>query len=842
MSIIGYNGSYDGYENTMSFMACKFTAPTSGNISSIFAFIHQTPGSDVNYQVGVYSDDGGSPSSPATNLVYSSSYLVPNGTYNTWIEIPISTLALTNGVIYWLVLQVDTASLGGLYVKFAMGSNQFGEDRPYDRTFGDWSNNPSFYFRYNWAALLYANIALPPTQQTIDSDARILVTAGQVTLNSDAEITLSNRQYLASDAKILSTGNQKILNSTAKILVPSNQQTITSGARIVSHTLKNITSTAKISDLFLYDINNSICFAAQATKNITNKFNSVIGVLSNIANRFVMAQGNLSNIANDFRTQKGQVPDISNDCRFVLSYQRAANLSIQSLGKSYIRIYINNVEQTDVDVDSIRIEKALNTSHTASFSLSRAYDGTTPIVESTVVIKYNNWVLYKGYIHQITKLEEPEQISIECESKFTEDSEHNKYFFVGHRPYLNTDLYYETIYDALTAQFGWSPDIGKFTPYIMNEWGVKESESVTQLVQECGNYGWYYDVNENRTLWTGGAGRIVNIHRQELGKNIDLFDLLDHQFTSNIDDIVNKYIVLIGPATQTHNHVYQGYNYQSFIDYPTPAWNRTYERLARYSPTGESWDMPTPDTEKLYTDIWKVYNFSILNLNEEYTDQYPPAVQIDIPYGYKCTGPTGVITEGFTIDYKNSQLIFNEPIYCYLEDGDKEFNSVQAPTVTLLIWKKSLWTYTTTETDNPETDASNIYKIITNKVGSYPDTLTEVLLLPNLNIKGIAVVDGRIIKYAKGWDDTEFAKDYAYWQLSKTAEEQITGNVKLTLDNICYSNIDLTDRIYSSGITTTPMNILSMSYDLSSFTVTLSLQNITAYKRTVSLQARNIIL
>ena len=66
---------------------------------------------------------------------------------------------------------------------------------------------------------------------------------------------------------------------------------------------------------------------------------------------------------------------------------------VQSLGKSYIEVYINTVKQTDVYVDSISISKILNGTHTAVFELSRPYDVSKPDMEAEVEIKYHIWTI-----------------------------------------------------------------------------------------------------------------------------------------------------------------------------------------------------------------------------------------------------------------------------------------------------------------------------------------------------------------------------------------------------------------------------------------------------------------
>jgi len=88
------------------------------------------------------------------------------------------------------------------------------------------------------------------------------------------------------------------------------------------------------------------------------------------------------------------------------------------------------------------------------------------------------------------------------------------------------------------------------------------------------------------------------------------------------------------------------------------------------------------------------------------------------------------------------------------------------------------------------------------------------------------------------WDDTNFAKDFANWKLSQICDKKIKGTISLTLDALCYYNIDLSKRIYIEGITEVPMNISSITYNISNFTVNIELESFRYYKRSVSLQSR----
>jgi len=714
-----------------------------------------------------------------------------------------------------------------------------------------WSENANsdFWFKTYISSptqqtILSDSIIKAVIQSNIFSDTKIKVTGNQQTILSDAIITNSILQTITSDAKILAPNNQQTILSDTKIKITGIQNTIFSDTKIAATIQQTILSDAKIAETILYNIVSKINFNKGILENITNSINSALRVLSDFANRVNYCKNILADALNDVRTHKLNMQDCLNDVRFLLTIQQSPSLSLsvgpQSLGKSYLHLYINSIEQTDAIIDTGRINKGLNSSHTFSFDLGRAYDATAPAMDSVVTIFYNTYLLYTGYITDISTSEQPENITVLCRDKYFVGDEQNKYFFVGHEPYNSLDLYYETLQTALATAYGINFGIGNFIPDTMKLWGTPVSEGIGQLVENCGNYSWFYDENEIPRLWAGGSGRTVTIHRQEIGVNIGLFDLLNHSFTTNVEDVVNQYIVIMGGLAASNEQPYQGYNLGRYFQFAVPAWDSYYEVLARNSSAGEGWDEHDPDRADLYKDVYRVWNLPFLNSSlESWTDEQPPSVVIYNPGGFQYSGgvsmgliPYKEITEGFTIDYKNKLIIFQEPLYFERRDDNDETYQTTAPPIQLMIWKKEYYTYTLTKTENPEEESNNPLRFITNKVGDYADTIFEVLELPQLSYQ--AGIHGTNFFFA-GWDDRNYAYDYAYWLLSKTAEPKTRGEIQLTLDAVCLNNIDLSCRIFINGITTAPMNIVEMNYDLNSFKVTLIVENILPYRRTVSI-------
>jgi len=114
-----------------------------------------------------------------------------------------------------------------------------------------------------------------------------------------------------------------------------------------------------------------------------------------------------------------------------------------------------------------------------------------------------------------------------------------------------------------------------------------------------------------------------------------------------------------------------------------------------------------------------------------------------------------------------------------------------------------------------------------------------------LELTSLSIQEGLVYNDTEGneivipsWDDTDFAKDFADWELSKVCDEKISGSIDITLDTFLFYGIDLSKRIMIDGVIDSPLNITSISINTSTFIVTLKLETIRNYERTVSLQSR----
>jgi hypothetical protein len=691
-------------------------------------------------------------------------------------------------------------------------------------------------------------------QQDILSDAKIKVLDVQQNVLSDAELSPPFVR-IYSDAKIKVLDIQKNIVADS-ILAFRYTDTIFSDAKLkIVNILHNVLSNSRLVIGVIIDIATKINTVKQIKVDISNAFNSVKQSVKDIGNFINTVKFTIIDISNDIRTQSISLKDVVNDVRFMLEQQLpfippsppyipglGADPGFQSLGKSYIHIYFDSIEQTDIDVDSISVNKVLNGSHAASFDLSRPYDATKPSLETKVQIKYNTWLIYTGYIVEINPTESPERINIICNDKYWKENRQNKYFFVGHQPKDSQEIYYPAISHAINYEFNWSANnVGYFVPETIDCFAIGKSDALTTLIENSGNFAWYYDVDENRQLWEAGEGSTINIERQTLGENIGLYQVLSHQFKEDASNIVNKYRVQMGDKTTT----FATYYFIPYITYLSPVWDSSLEVLAKNSSTGYGWDSPEPGTEDLYKDVFKKYRFIIpLWLQASHTsvsDTYPPKISISKDYSGSIHGANeGDITEGFTIDFDTQTVVFNTPIYVSYPDPTYagEYYKTSSPQIKIFLWLKQSYGRIFSSFDNPETTISNPLMFFTVKEGSYPTTIMKELDLPNLSIQEADFQEinyGDKTKQLYSWDDSEFAEDYVYWLLSKTSEIKITGTIEVTLDAVQFYNINLKNRIYVAGITDEPMNIMSMDYNLSNFTVTINLENVQKYRRTVSL-------
>jgi len=672
------------------------------------------------------------------------------------------------------------------------------------------------------------------------------------------QLLLEDSLTISDEIEVDITAYDKLLNDSISL---------TDAIEIGFITYKDMNNDFRLQLTAFQDISNKINTALEVIEDIDNKFNSaieVIGdinekintaieVIENLPNSCNTVEGKRIYIDNDIRTLAQSEYSLLNDFRMIRQWQRPGSVGFQSKGKEYIKVYIGGEEQIDVTIDSISFTKVLNASHDASFILGRPYDNTKPALDSTVEIKYDNTRIYYGYIVSISPTDNPESIRINCKDYYWNNNKNTEWFYIGHPIEDEIDITnYTTIKSGLNA-LGINWNIGDFIPQRIDAYGDGRSDAITSLITQCGNFGWFYDEYGNKKLWTAGRGSIVNIAKQYLGQNIGLYQILDMNFTESIDSLVNRLRVNMGTSVtritregegETTDKQTKWYSVQRV--YARPSWDTSKEVLAQNSANGYGFNYHSDSDD--YSDVFRKYQLiTRLEKFESWSDMFPPIVQVTKGFGTPVSsyqaGGEGILKEGFSVDYEDDTLTLNEPFYYYTKNDNGEMNIITAPVITLIMYKIK---YVTLKDDpNPGGVPDDLESIgemtfLTKKIGDYSGTVTKTL-----NLAGLSMQSGQTIRVQSGsgistilspsWNDTELAKDIAYWNLSNSAHKKIEGTIRLTLDAVLFYNLDLSKRIQIQGVTEYPLNIISMTYNLNDFTVTLNVSSRHYYKRTVSL-------
>jgi len=624
----------------------------------------------------------------------------------------------------------------------------------------------------------------------------------------------------------------------------------------------------------LYNINNKFQTVKEEANDIDNKFNSCIEVEKDFDNIVSWVKEEIYDVNNDFRSRLETRNDIANDFRMVAPWQvpEAGEVGFQSAGKTEVKIYINDVEQTDVDLNSVTYTENLNAPCTASFNLGRAYDASKPSEKDVVKIKYKGILLYQGYIININPTDSPENIRIDCQDEYWNINKTKKYFLVGRKPADAREFYYETIKDGLN-DLGLTYDVGNFIPQTMNLYGTGHADAITQLIQNAGNYNWFIKPDGTKCLWEADRGSIVNLEKQVIGTNLGLYQVIRHNIRENIVGLINRLKVQMGNWTirEGSSDVSKGsgttYAYTQNIEYDVwaePAWDESLEKLAKNSSDGYGYDHqdPTKDYSDVFRKFWIPEFETGWHLTGDYTesltDLYPPLIEIYTGSGYSATSEYK--DSGFSVDYGykpafgigsignigRPNLTLSEPQfdidYTYFGIQGKEPSNLKAKKIRLKLWKEYRFSYTvgSGQTNPDDEPVASPLMFYTTKMGDYSETITGDLNVSGLSIQeGYTLLDenGEIIQQIPSWDDTLFAKDYADWQLSKTCDVKKSGSIDITIDNLLYNNIDLGKRIQIPGIVT-PINIKSISVNFNSWIATLNVEKNRFFKRSVSIPYR----
>lgn len=156
---IGYTAAGASTNNgSNGLTACtKYTAAATGSVTSMSVYVNSVDPSPTSnrFQVGIYSDDGGSPSSPSTRIANSAEATLTAA--NVWVSTPISA-SITSGSVYWLCYQTNASAStynnptydnNGTANQFAFQFNSYGTwNNSFGTVNGRNSIQPSVYATY----------------------------------------------------------------------------------------------------------------------------------------------------------------------------------------------------------------------------------------------------------------------------------------------------------------------------------------------------------------------------------------------------------------------------------------------------------------------------------------------------------------------------------------------------------------------------------------------------------------------------------------------------------------------------------------------------------------------
>jgi len=652
-------------------------------------------------------------------------------------------------------------------------------------------------------------------------------------------INIFPTQTITSDATFFGN-NSNTISSDSLFRLPHYSDTILSDSLFVTPIIYNVSNRINVIKAIYNYFDNKINVCKQGLDYFRNVIFTVRGKYYDFANK-VSTQArktySFSNIINvlipEYAPETLEVED-SEEPTFI-------KIRTQSLGKSYVRVYLDDVLQDDVIVDSIIIKRNLNAAATATFTLAKAYDSTKPSSEISVKIYYDSSLRFSGKVRNISQSDSTEEITISASDKYADDEKIELDFMVGHEPPSNNDTdypatYYSKISEALS--YLKMPAVGYFVPQTMSCAGEK-SGIITSLITQAGNYGWFYE-RDGKTprLWTGGRGSIKTFQRQSIGVNLNIFQVLSHNLEVDFSNIITGFKVKMGKKTLSNNGQYKYIRYYRHKVRAIPAWDKSLEVLASDSVDGYGWDFPNPDEPDKYKDVYTKYYLENFGVDDSYSENSVPEVTIwgagvrDTFDSYFST-PSEIISDGFTIDYNEKTITFSEKKYWYTKPA-KDFDVILNSFSCLIDVELDMYKVISGQIDLSD-------KPIIFDVGG--STNQKILELSDLNIQ-----EGQVkYIYIKGikykiplWNDTKFATDIAKWKLNDVNHKKISGNIKLTIDAVSVYDLNLNDRIFVAGITEYPLNIISISENYSSFTVDVELSYQTSYSRTVSMQSRGI--
>lgn len=182
-SVLGYNvdGTNTDSSNSNSMNAVKFTATTSGTVSTLYARIGATVGTNPNNkaQMAIYSG-----ATPTTLLASSTDVTI---TANAWVAFPISSVAISNGTTYWLAYNTNGTTSAQNNLRYHTGTA--GQSIFTSRTYGTW---PSSFTgtTQNFEFSMYADVV-----SGSGSDLQVSEGAGSATPLTNDKVQISGLTF-----------------------------------------------------------------------------------------------------------------------------------------------------------------------------------------------------------------------------------------------------------------------------------------------------------------------------------------------------------------------------------------------------------------------------------------------------------------------------------------------------------------------------------------------------------------------------------------------------------------------------------------------------------------------
>ena len=533
-------------------------------------------------------------------------------------------------------------------------------------------------------------------------------------------------------------------------------------------------------------------------------------------------------------------------------------MKFKPLGKTAFIIKINGVDRTNIlDLDSLSWQETLNSSFTASFVLAIPYDSPScPLENQSVEILFNNKRKFYGYITNINKISNPEGVTIIAESEYWNLNKTEVDFKVGRKIIGDPATYYTAIKEALDA-CGFDREIGNFIPVTMDLVGSK-ADVISQLVQESGNFAWFIKADGTKHLWQADKGDIINLEKQVIGQNLGLYQIIKHNILQDSSGIINKFKVIMG------EDIVPGYSNEFrfvYIRQKYTQYNSIWMDLLRDNE-------PFSEYDRKHTSSAQWYD----NRGDASASVCEAIITIpEVGDYFKITVPPGML-KGYPLKYKGRAVYY------------PQYGEIYYPTFVGSIQRDLLSENTRVDYSRarfysrggiyPEGRRERAFEVT---MGDYPQTITKSLVLSNLNVQygtnyntweghnwssseeyedwiwswfiGFQVLEepmkwtidktgGWISEKSfkiSSWNDIDYAQDYAKWQLSKVCDIKERGTITITMDCADFYDLDLSKRINISGITSKPLNIVSIDYNAGSYMVTINVESARYYKRTVSI-------